>query len=99
MIEDVIVKGVLVLELKNKAEWIRYVPNHLPEQRHCDEHFLWVDKNGNSFAMGRDFIAAEIAETYPCKVYRLQYVADAYTTNAAAPSQREGAQSAVAEKE
>ena len=51
------------------------MPEILPEKIRGGETWIWVDKNGNVFECGADFIAAEKEETYPCKVYRLQNVA------------------------
>lgn len=76
-VRDITVKGELLFELANKNQWINRVPQILPENQR-GESWVWVDKNGNVFECGADFSAAEKAETYPCKVYRLQSVAAAH---------------------
>lgn len=73
-IENIQVKGELLFVLENKQQWINRVPNILPEKIRSGEQWLWIDKNGNVFEQGIDFKAAEIKETFPCKVYRLQNV-------------------------
>ena len=50
----------------------------LPDKIRGGETWIWVDKNGNVFELGKDFMVAEEKDTYPCKVYRLQNVASAY---------------------
>ncbi|MCH8490227.1 MAG: hypothetical protein LAT81_09915 [Oceanicaulis sp.] len=72
--EEIKIKGELLFELANKQQWINRVPQILPEKTRNGEQWVWVDKNGNVFECGADFTAAEQAETYPCKVYRLQSV-------------------------
>lgn len=72
--EEITVKGQLLFELKSKQEWVNKVPGILPSKTRGNEQWVWVDKNGNVFEAGLDFMAAEKAETYPCKVYRLQSV-------------------------
>lgn len=74
MIENITVKGEFLFELKSKQQWINRVPNILPEKTRGGEQWIWVDKNGNVFECGADFMDAEENETYPCKVYRLQSV-------------------------
>ena len=69
------VNGELLFELENKNQWIHRVPQCLPAKTRTGEIWIWVDKNGNVFESGADFTAAEAAETFPCKVYRLQNVA------------------------
>ena len=73
--EKITVNGELLFELKSKQDWVNRVPRILPEKTRGGEQWLWVDKNGNVFECGADFMAAEKTETYPCKVYRLQNVA------------------------
>jgi len=62
--------GELILTLESKNDWIRKVPNHLPEKNYHNEQFIWIDANGNTLVMGEDFAAAEKLQTYPVKVYR-----------------------------
>jgi len=69
------VNGELLFELKSKQDWVNRVPRILPDKTRGTEQWVWVDKNGNIFECGSDFMAAEKSETYPCKVYRLQNVA------------------------
>ena len=73
-IVNITVKGELLFELKSKQDWVNKVPRILPEKTRGAEQLLWVDKNGNNFELGKDFMAAEEHVTYPCKVYRLQSV-------------------------
>jgi len=68
------VNGELLFELESQQAWINRVPRILPPKR-PGEQWIWVDKRGNIFECGADFMAAEKDETYPCKVYRLQTVA------------------------
>lgn len=65
------VKGELLFTLTSKQDWINKVPRILPDKTRCAEQWLWVDKNGNNFESGADFMAAEKNNTYPCRVYRL----------------------------
>lgn len=74
--EKVTFIGELILTLDSKQEWIRKIPRHLPPPRIADEQRVWLDKNGNCFAIGEDFSAAEKAESYPVRVYSLQRVAE-----------------------
>lgn len=69
------VKGELLFELASKQQWVDRVPQILPDKIRFGETWIWVDKNGNVFECGADFMAAEKADTYPCKVYRLSNVA------------------------
>jgi len=69
------VNGELLFELESKQAWVNRVPRILPNKTRGAEQWIWVDKNGNVFECGADFMAAEKSETYPCKVYRLQNVA------------------------
>jgi len=73
--ETIEVKGEFLFELKSKQEWVNRVPQILPDKIRGGETWIWVDKNGNVFESGADFMAAEIHDTYPCKVYRLCNVA------------------------
>ena len=76
--EKVTFNGELVLTIESHNDWIRKCPRHLPEKRFYNEHFMWIDANGNCLAMGGDFMAAEEMQSYPVKVYRMQYVRDVY---------------------
>lgn len=67
----------LILTLQSKNEWICKVPHHLPEKKYYNEHFIWIDANGNTLVMGEDFEAAKRMESYPVKVYRHIRVSDA----------------------
>jgi hypothetical protein len=69
--ETIQVKGELLLTLKSKEDWVNRIPRHLPDKTRGSEQWLWVDKNGNTFECGEDFMIAEEIESYPCKVYRL----------------------------
>lgn len=69
------VNGELLFELESKQAWVNRVPQILPDKIRGGETWIWVDKNGNVFECGVDFTAAEKAETYPCKVFRLQNIA------------------------
>lgn len=73
--ETIQVKGELLFELASKQQWVNRVPHILPDKIRAGETWIWVDKNGNVFECGADFMAAEEHETYPCKVYRLSNVA------------------------
>lgn len=70
-------KGELILTLESKNDWIKRVPNHLPEKKYYNEQFIWIDANGNTLIMGEDFEAAERMASYPVKVYRHIRVSDA----------------------
>lgn len=72
--ENIIVKGELLFILESKQDWVNKVPRILPDKRSKAEQWIWVDKNGNTFEVGADFIKAQELGTYPCKVYRLQTV-------------------------
>ena len=72
--EKVTFNGELILELYSKNDWVNRVPNYLPENIRGGEQRIWIDKNGNVFECGSDFIAAEKQDSYPCKVYRVQNV-------------------------
>ena len=73
--EQINVNGEFLFELESKQDWANKVPRILPAKIRGGEQWIWVDKNGNIFELGRDFSAAEKHNTYPCKVYRLQNVA------------------------
>lgn len=79
--ENITVKGELLFELESKRQWFNRVPQILPEKTRAREQWIWVDANGNVFECGADFTAAEEARTYPCKVYRLQSVAEVNDRN------------------
>lgn len=70
--------GELILTINSKADWIKKVPNHLPEKRRAEQR-LWLDKYGNCLTIGEDFMAAEDIDTYPVNVYSLQRVAETLT--------------------
>lgn len=69
--EKIEVNGELLFELASKQQWINKVPRILPKKIRAGETWVWVDKNGNVFECGSDFMEAEKHDTYPCKVYRL----------------------------
>ena len=73
--EKITVNGELLFTLKSKQDWVNRVPNILPEKIRGGETWLWVDKNGDVFEMGMDFMAAEEKDSYPCRGYRLSNVA------------------------
>lgn len=73
--EKIEVNGEFLFELKSEQDWARKVPGILPKKTRLGETWIWVDKNGNVFECGADFMAAEKHSTYPCKVYRLTSVA------------------------
>lgn len=77
LIEKPSFNGELVLTLESKNEWVRKVPHHLPEKNYPNEHFIWIDANGNTLVMGEDFAAAERIKSFPVKVYRHIRVKDA----------------------
>jgi len=74
--EKITCNGELILTLNSKADWIKKVPNHLPEKRKAEQR-IWLDKNGNCLAIGEDFMVAEEMDSYPVKVYSLRRVAEA----------------------
>lgn len=78
--EKITIQAELLLILASKQEWIRRIPRHLPEKTTPAEQWIWIDKNGNSLAIGEDFSAAEKLESYPVKVYRLIRCAEALKT-------------------
>lgn len=74
--EKITVNATFLFELSSKQDWVNRVPNIIPEKTRLAESLIWVDKNGDVFECGRDFMAAEEKQTYPCKVYRLNNVAN-----------------------
>jgi hypothetical protein len=74
--EKIEINGELLFELSSKKDWIRRFPNILTQKKRTGETLIWVDKNGNVFERGADFMHAEDLQTYPCKVYRLNSVTD-----------------------
>jgi hypothetical protein len=75
--EKITVNGELLFVLESKQAWVNRVPRILPEKIRAGEQWIWVDKNGNVFESGKDFMVAEEKATYPCRVYRLCNVAGA----------------------
>lgn len=53
------VNAEFLFELKNKEEWIIKVPKILPKKVRVGESWVWLDKNGSVFELGRDFEAAD----------------------------------------
>jgi hypothetical protein len=76
MIENINVKGELILTLESKQDWIEMVPKCLPAKIRSVETWLWVDTKGNILRIGEDFEAASNLESYPVRVYRLQRAAE-----------------------
>ena len=74
---EVAVKSEFVVELESKDDWVNKIPRWLPEKKEA-ESFLFIDKNGNIAAMGKDFMVAEDKATYPIKVYKPIRVAFAH---------------------
>lgn len=72
--EKITVNGELLFVLMNKQQWVNRVPHILPEKTRGNEQWLWVDKNGDVFESGADFMKAEEKDSYPCRVYRLKNV-------------------------
>ncbi len=68
--ENITVKGELLLILESKQHWINKVPRQLPAKR-SDEEWIWIDAHGYAMVLGEDFSAAQSMKTYPVKVYRL----------------------------
>lgn len=79
--EKIQVNGEFLFELKSKQEWINKVPRILPEKKHYNETWLWIDCKGNQILNGSDFINAENKQTYPVKVYRLITLTDSIMTD------------------
>ncbi|GHE65165.1 hypothetical protein [Roseivirga thermotolerans] len=77
--EKISVNVEFLFELISKIHWVNSVPECLPDKIRGSEQWIWVDKNGNVFERGADFEAAVKADSYPCKVYRVVPVSDAYT--------------------
>ena len=73
MIQEITIKARLIVELNTKEDWINKIPKRLPEKT-PGEHFLFIDKNGNTLELGVDFRIAECDDTFPIKVYRTQSV-------------------------
>ena len=69
------INAEFLFELENKQQWINRVPGILPDKIRGNETRIWLDKNGNVFECGLDFMEAEKHATFPCKVYRLINVA------------------------
>lgn len=67
---SVTVLAEFLFELKSKQQWVSRVPDILPARTRAGEQLIWVDKNGCVFEIGSDFDAAEILNTFPCRVYR-----------------------------
>lgn len=78
MIETITVKAELLMELKSKQDWVNRIPWHLPEKRYESEKFLWIDKNGNQFERGLDFMLADEHDLYPCRIYRIPAISTIY---------------------
>jgi hypothetical protein len=78
--EKITCNGELILTLNSKNDWIKKVPNHLPEKRKAEQR-LWIDANGNCLGCGEDFMVAEEIDSYPVKVYSLRRVAEAKNEN------------------
>jgi hypothetical protein len=74
--EKITINGELLFELSSKQDWVNRVPRILPNKTRAGEIWIWVDKNGDIFELGIDFMAAEEQDTYPCKVYRVQNVSN-----------------------
>lgn len=72
--EKITVNAEHLFTLYSKAEWVAKVPLILPPKIRSGEQWIWVDKNGDVFTSGRDFKAAELKHSFPCKVYRLNNV-------------------------
>lgn len=74
MLEEINVRGELLIEFANKNEWIRKCPHYLPKKTSAYETWLWVDSRGNIADVDEDFESAAIHGTYPIKVYKLQRI-------------------------
>lgn len=70
------IRGMLVMTLNSKQDWINKIPKRLPNTTRSGEDFLWIDANGCKFEVGYDFDAAEKIGSYPCKIYKLMSVAE-----------------------
>lgn len=64
-----------LFQLDSEEDWIKKVPKIVPPKIRSGETRIWVDKYGNVFEAGVDFRAAQILDSYPCRVYRLRNVA------------------------
>jgi len=73
--EVIEVRAELLFELSSEQDWVKRVPRILPKKIRAGETWIWVDKNGDVFECGSDFMAATKLGTYPCKVFRLSNVA------------------------
>lgn len=71
---QIVANAEFLFELKSKQEWVNKVPRILPSKTRAGETLIWLDKNGNVFEIGSDFMEAEKHDTYPCKVFRLESV-------------------------
>ena len=78
--ETITVNAELLFVLESRQQWVNRVPRILSKKIRGEEQWIWVDKNGDVFECGKDFMVAEEKETYPCKVYRLSNVAGANET-------------------
>ena len=76
LIEKPSFNGELVLTLESKRDWVRKVPNHLPEKTRAQQ-LIWLDANNNCLTIGEDFSSAEKMESYPVRVYRVIRVTEA----------------------
>ena len=74
--EKVKYNAELILTLNSKQEWVNRIPDELPEKRKAEQR-VWLDANDNCLAIGEDFSAAELVNSYPVRVYSLQRVAEA----------------------
>ncbi len=79
--EKVTVNAELLFILESRQQWINKFPHQLPKKIRSGESWIWVDKNGDVFEIGKDFKVAEEKATYPCKVYRLRSVTAAHINN------------------
>ena len=71
--QPITINATLVYEIPTKNHWINYFPGAVPKIPSV-EKYLFVDKNGNTVAVGEDFMNAEKEATFPIKVYLLQRV-------------------------
>jgi len=76
LIEKPSFNGELILTLESKRDWVRKVPNYLPEKTRA-ERLIWLDANNNSLTIGEDFTSAEEMKSYPVRVYRVTRVTEA----------------------
>lgn len=73
---QIVVNAELLFVLESEQQWVNRVPKMLPEKTRSGEQWIWLDKNGNVFEAGRDFMSATRQNSYPCKVFRVKCVAD-----------------------